>query len=452
MSAEAPDAALSTAPAPQPGGGALSAGWGLVSLKSRLGLSRSRSEHDSATTTGTVARTAFYLLSAGATAALVSLLYAIEGRDDVGVAASAVAAYALAIVCLVGYDRLSERSFQVISAGAVALVSAGLYFGGPESGFYRMFYVWIALFAAYHFRPVAAVLQIVAVGVGYAVALAFNGTAAASIAWLLTMATVLVTGIITGLLRHRLEAQLTTAEAQHLRLRETDRLKAEFLATVSHELRTPLTSIGGYLELLLDDEEQRLSAEQRHFLEVMERNSDRLLRQVNDLLVVAQLEAGALAIDASPVDLPHVVDKAVSRHKATAAERDLELEVEAHIPVGTVIGDAARLGQLLDVLIGNAIKFTPPGGTVTVRLRPLPGSVELEVVDSGSGIPADELPRLFERFYRARGVTAGAVPGTGIGLTIALGIVTGHGGTIECVSLEGVGSTFRVVLPADHGA
>ncbi len=452
MSAEAPQAALSTEQPPHLDGGRLRADLGAVSLKSRLGLSRNRVRDGFSAAPPALARTAFYLLSAGATVTLLSLLYEIKGRDDVGVAASAVATYALAIVCLVGYDRLSERSLQLISAAAVALVSITLYYGGAESGFYRMYYVWIALFAAYHFRPIAAGLQTVAVGVGYAVALAFNGTAAAPIAWLLTMATILVTGIITGLLHSRVEAQLQEAEAQNERLRETDRLKDEFLATVSHELRTPLTSIRGYLDLLLDDEEQQLSEEQRRFLEVVERNSQRLLRQVNDLLVVAQIGAGALAIDARPVDLAQVVAEAVSRHGATAAERSLDLAGEVHPVTGTISGDAARLGQLLDVLIGNAIKFTPPGGTVTVRLRPLPGSVELEVVDSGTGIPAAEQPRLFERFYRARGVTADAVPGTGIGLTIALGIVDGHGGTIECISQEGVGSTFRVVLPADYGA
>ena len=106
----------------------------------------------------TLARTAFYLLSAGATATLVSLLYRIEGRDDVGVAVSAIAAYGLAIVCLVGFDRLSLRSFQLLSAGAVAGVSSGLAFGGPSSGFYQLFYVWIALFVAYYFRPAAAAL------------------------------------------------------------------------------------------------------------------------------------------------------------------------------------------------------------------------------------------------------------------------------------------------------
>ena len=421
MSAEARQSALSTASARHTRGGVLRAGWGPVSLKSRLGLSRNRSGPDSSAAAHILARTAFYLLSTGA------------------------------IVCLVGYGRLPERSFQVISAIGVALVSVVLYFGGPESGFYRMLYVWIALFAAYHFRPAAAGLQAVAVGVGCAVALAFNDTAAAPLARLLTMATILVTGIITSLLHHRVEAQLKEAETQSERLRETDRLKDEFLATISHELRTPLTSIRGYVELLLEDDEQGLSEEQRRFLEVVERNSQRLLRQVNDLLVVAQIEAGTFAIDADPVDLARVVGEAAARHRAYAAEHGIELELEAHAPTGTVIGDDTRLGQPLDVLIGNAIKFTPPGGTVTIRLRPLPGSVELEVVDSGCGVPPDEQSRLFERFYRARGVTADAVPGTGIGLTIALGIVDGHGGTIECISLEGIGSTFRIVLPTIAG-
>ena len=448
MILEAPDAAFPTMAAGHPSDGRRGSDWSDVPLLSRLGLSRERSADGRSVTPPSTARTSFYLFTAGATATLISLLYRIDGRNDVGVAGSAIGAYALALVCLVGYDRLSLRSFQLLSTGAVALVSAGLYFGGPDSGFYRMFYVWIALFAAYHFRPVAAAFQAVAVGVGYGIALAFNGASAAPVAWLLTMTTILVTGLITAVLHHRVEVQLKDAETQNQRLRVTDRLKDEFLATVSHELRTPLTSIRGYVELLLEDDNHRLSDEQRRFLEVVERNSQRLLRQVNDLLVVAQIEAGTLAIAAAPVDLARVVREAVSRHSASAAEHDLELTVEADTPTAAVTGDDARLGQLLDALIGNAIKFTPPGGTVTVSLRPRPASIELEVVDSGRGIPAAEQRRLFERFYRASGVTADAVPGTGIGLTIALGIVEGHGGTIECVSSEGVGSTFRVVLPA----
>ena len=448
MSAEAHQAALPTTTARQPDADGARPGRSDVSLGSRLGLGGQRNAHGRQLTPPSLARTAFYLLSTGATATLISLLYRIEGRDDVGVAASAIAAYGLALVCLVGYDRLPLRSFQLLSLGAVALVSSGLAFGGPDSGFYRMFYVWIALFAAYHFRPAAAALQAVGVGVGYAVALAFNDTAAAPMAWLLTMATILVTGIITGLLHHRVQAQLQAAEAQNERLRETDRLKDEFLATVSHELRTPLTSIRGYVELLLGDDGQGLSVEQRHFLEVVERNSGRLLSQVNDLLVVAQIEAGRLAIDADPVDLTRVVESAVCRHASAAEEHELELTAELAARAATVIGDDARLGQLLDALIGNAVKFTPPGGSVSVRLKPGPAGVELEVVDSGRGVPLAEQQRLFERFYRGRGVTADAVPGTGIGLAIALGIVEGHGGTIECISVEGVGSTFRVVLPA----
>jgi len=400
--------------------------------------------------TGARARIAFYLLSLGATATVASLAFGV--RDSAGIAACAGAAYGLALLCLAGYGRLPERAFQAISAAATVVVTLGLYYGGPASTFYQQFYVWIALYAAYHFRPLAAAFQAVVIGVAYGIVLGFTDIgAAAPVAWFLTMGTLLVAGVLTVLLHGRVETQLHALRAQNELLRDTDRLKDDFLATVSHELRTPLTSIRGYLELLLDDDPQQLSEEQRRFLTVIERNSQRLLRQVDDLLVVAQIEAGALAIDASPVDLAHVVGEAVSRHAATAAERELELTAEPHTVAATVVGDSARLGQLLDALIENAMKFTPPGGTVSVRLRPLPGSVELEVVDSGPGIPADEQARLFERFYRARGVTAEAVPGTGIGLTIAKGIVNGHGGTIECISLEGIGSTFRIVLPTTYG-
>ncbi len=284
---------------------------------------------------------------------------------------------------------------------------------------------------------------------GFAVALVFKDTTAAPMAWLLTMATILVTGIITGLLHHRVQAQLKDAEAQNEWLRENDRLQDEFLATVSHELRTPLTSISGFVELLLEDCSEGLSEEQLRFLKIVERNSERLLYQVSNLLVVAQIQAGTLAIDAAPVDLAHIAAEAVSRQRPSAAEHDLELMLDAAAPAATVIGDSARRGQLLDVLIDNAIKFTGANGTIIVTLRQRSASVELEVADSGCGIPVAEQQRLFERFYRGRGVTGKALPGTGVGLTIAQGIVAGHGGAIGCSSVEAFGSTFRVVLPTD---
>lgn len=432
-------------PAQRPSGRSLLGG---TPLARRLGLHRREPSAHGDSTRAVLARTAFYLLSAGATATLLSLLFdAGPERDSVGVAASAGAAYLLALVCIVGWDRLQLRAFHAIAVGAVALVSAGLYFGGPASSYYRLFYVWIALFAAYHFSMRAAAGQIAAIGVGYGLVVGFLDTEAGPIAWLLTVGTLVVIAVITGLLRRRVETQLAETLAKNERLIEADRLKDEFLATISHELRTPLTSIRGYLDLTLEDEERRLSSEQRSFLEVIDRNSARLLQQVTDLLLVAQIQAGTISVDRRQLDLAELGEAAIGRHGTAASAHGVSLSLET-LPLQPVAGDPTRIAQLLDVLLSNAIKFTPDGGSVRLQIRPVAEGVEIEVADTGVGVADSDRQRLFERFYRASGVTDRAVPGTGIGLTIARGIAEAHDGSIECTSVEGVGSTFRVVLPS----
>jgi signal transduction histidine kinase len=231
---------------------------------------------------------------------------------------------------------------------------------------------------------------------------------------------------------------------QNDRLRELDRLKGEFVALVSHELRTPLTSITGYLELVLDD--PQLSEDHRRFLDVVDRNAGRLLRLVSDLLLVAQIESGRLALELADVDLAAVAAESVEalRPAADAGEVDLRLDLG---PVPTVRGDRARLGQLLDNLVSNGVKFTEPGGHVVVALGRSGEDVVLAVSDDGIGISADDQRRLFDRFFRASGVQERAIDGTGLGLTIAKAIVAAHGGAIEVASEEGAGTTFRARLP-----
>jgi PAS domain S-box-containing protein len=251
--------------------------------------------------------------------------------------------------------------------------------------------------------------------------------------------------------RRAIEAQrdqlLSRERAQNERLRELDRLKDEFVALVSHELRTPLTSIRGYLELVLDDTE-RLDTEHRRFLEVVDRNAERLLQLVGDLLFVAQVEAGKLTLERGEVDLPAVVKSSIEAVEPLAAQRGIALAAECD-PVGPLPGDAARLAQLVDNLLSNAIKFTPARGRVSVRVSRSNGSVVLEIEDTGTGIPLDERERLFERFFRARSATESATPGTGLGLSIAKAIAEAHGGSIGVTSEEGVGTCFRVELPLD---
>jgi PAS domain S-box-containing protein len=243
----------------------------------------------------------------------------------------------------------------------------------------------------------------------------------------------------------RREAELEL-ERQNDQLRQLDRLKDEFVALVSHELRTPLTSIRGYLELLLAGEAGDLTDEQRQFLGVVERNAHRLLALVGDLLFLAQVEAGRLALELGAVDLDSIAAECVETARPLAEEKGVTLTL-ATGPVPLVVGDRARLSQLLDNLVSNGIKFTPSGGRVDVRIRGLRGKAVIEVRDTGMGIPATEQEHLFERFFRTSKATEQAIPGTGLGLAISKAIVEAHGGGIVVASDDDAGSTFRISLP-----
>ncbi|HEX2075663.1 MAG TPA: ATP-binding protein [Geodermatophilus sp.] len=245
--------------------------------------------------------------------------------------------------------------------------------------------------------------------------------------------------------------------------RATERLKDQFVSLISHELRTPLSSILGYLELVLDDPDQPLTDEQRQYLTTVERNAQRLLRLVGDLLFTAQVDAGRFTLQPEDVDLAAVVRAAEETARVAAAAAGVEVTVE--VPAGGLVvrGDAVRLGQACDNLVSNAVKFTPRGGRVTLSLREAwrtadgevlpeerPGAVrvaQLAVSDTGMGIPAGEQGELFTRFFRASTARRNAVPGVGLGLTITKAITTAHGGTLDLVSAEGRGTTFTVTLP-----
>jgi PAS domain S-box-containing protein len=228
--------------------------------------------------------------------------------------------------------------------------------------------------------------------------------------------------------------------------RRAERLKEEFFALVSHELRTPLTSITGYLELVLDPDESELDPNQRHFLNVVERNAKRLQRLVGDLLFVAQFEAGKLSLETGPTALDDVAAESVESARPRADELGIELRLNAE-PVPSVQGDAGRLGQTLDNLISNALKFTPAGGRVDVRVIDRRDRVAIEVADTGLGISEADQIRLFERFYRTEAAQEAAIPGVGLGLSISKAIVEGHGGKIQVASEEGRGTTFTIELP-----
>lgn len=231
------------------------------------------------------------------------------------------------------------------------------------------------------------------------------------------------------------------------RIAEVVRMKDEFVGMVSHELRTPLSSILGFLDLLKNDPEQPLNDDQQSFVEVIERNANRLLALVSDLLFTAQVESGSFPLALSSFDLNVSVAIAVESAQPNAHRSDVT--VVADLPTGplTITADPVRIGQALDNLVSNAIKFTPQGGQVTVGAIASGESIELWVRDTGYGVPKDELDKLFTRFFRASTATRNAVPGIGLGLTIIRAIVLAHGGTMTVNSVEGEGTEFRVVLP-----
>ena len=230
------------------------------------------------------------------------------------------------------------------------------------------------------------------------------------------------------------------------KVKELSRLKDEFLGLISHELRTPLSSIIGYLELLREEEGTELSENQLRYIAVADRNAQRLLRLVGDLLFAAQADSGVFQMDMSVQSLDGIVAASVesAQPAATSAGITLVTDIENSI---TIDGDAVRLGQAFDNLISNAIKFTPPGGEVSVTVSAEPTHAVVAVRDTGMGIAADELDRLFSRFFRGSTATRNAIPGVGLGLVITKAIVTAHGGELGVSSEVGKGTCFTVTLP-----
>jgi signal transduction histidine kinase len=231
-------------------------------------------------------------------------------------------------------------------------------------------------------------------------------------------------------------------------LRHVDRMKDQFIATISHELRTPLTSIHGYLDLLVDGEAGELTDEQRQFLSIAERNTERLQRLVDDLLLVSELDAGKLRLELGDLDLCALAEESLESARPRADAGGITLEFPPESPV-RVSGDRVRLAQLLDNVISNAVKFTPHGGTVSVRTSRSNGSAVVEVEDTGMGIPAGEQEHLFDRFFRTQAAEEKAIQGSGLGLAISQAIAQAHGGLIEVTSVENTGTTFRLVFPAN---
>ncbi|MGB3763182.1 MAG: ATP-binding protein [Ornithinimicrobium sp.] len=245
------------------------------------------------------------------------------------------------------------------------------------------------------------------------------------------------------------------------RLRELDRQKSDFMSTTSHELRTPLTSISGYLEMLEDGDLGQLNNAQRQALGVLGRNVNRLRTLIEDLLILNRLDSGKGRVVRERIDLRRSVQEVIQNLDPIAARKNVDLsgpesgldEVLQHNGASTmrecyVLGDRDQIERALTNVVGNAVKFTPSDGSVSVQIVSRDARVEVVCEDSGIGIPDEELKDLFVRFFRASNAVVGQVPGSGLGLSIVLAIVEGHQGTVDVSSNEGRGTRVRISLPA----
>jgi signal transduction histidine kinase len=254
--------------------------------------------------------------------------------------------------------------------------------------------------------------------------------------------------LLVGLLIWQFELQRRAGRIDRdhaARAEELVRLRDEFVASVSHELRTPLTSIIGYLELI-NDESATLTTDQQAFLAVVQRSAKRLYQLVGELLLVAEVEDGQLALDLQDVDLDALAAQCVEASQPAADAKQIELRLILGSP-GHIQGDPTRLAQMMDNLVSNAIKFTPAGGRVSVRTGVLHGQTLFEVTDTGQGISPAEQTKVFDRFFRSQATIHQAIGGAGLGLTITRAIVDAHHGSITLESVPGKQTIFQVRLP-----
>ncbi len=230
--------------------------------------------------------------------------------------------------------------------------------------------------------------------------------------------------------------------------RELEKLKLHFLSMVTHELKTPLTSVLGYTKVMLMGKGGELSPKQREYIRIIDEQASQLRSMIQDMLDMTRLEVGNLSIEASPVRVVDLLESALSSHMAAAKVAGIEIGlVTGELQDQEVLGDSMRLNQVLGNLVGNALKFTPKGGRITLRGGAEGKQAWMSVEDTGRGIPQASIPHLFEKFYQVERGDTRKSGGAGLGLYICRELVRQMGGRIVVTSAKGTGSTFKVYLP-----
>ncbi|OGO43916.1 MAG: hypothetical protein A2137_04450, partial [Chloroflexi bacterium RBG_16_58_8] len=240
---------------------------------------------------------------------------------------------------------------------------------------------------------------------------------------------------------------ITERKVAEEKLRQLDTMKTEFLSNVSHELRTPLQSISGFTRLMLDGQVPDTETQQE-FLQIVDRETLHLGNLINSLLDLSRLESGRFKINKRVMPVRQIIDDSINSFFTLARDKKIAFTEEIPPDLPEMDVDGERLRQVLINLIGNAIKFTDPGGRVDFRVIRENGNLLFKITDNGIGISGQDMQHLFERFYRARDEKARG--GTGLGLFISKQIVEAHGGHIWAESQVGQGSVFSVTLPVNH--
>jgi signal transduction histidine kinase len=247
----------------------------------------------------------------------------------------------------------------------------------------------------------------------------------------------------------RVERDAAVAEAAAEAYGELSRLKAGFLTTVTHELRTPLTTIKGATGTLLREDVELDPAEARSLLEMVDRQSGRLAKLIQDLIDMANLERGQLGFQLEPTDIVALVKLQVDIFRESDG-RPIKIDFDGVVPI--VVCDPPLISRAIYNLIDNAAKFSPEGSEIDIAIHDLGHRVAIDVIDRGIGISIEEQRRIFDRFYQVDSSMTRKAYGTGVGLNIALELVRMHRGSLEVESEPGKGSRFRMTLPKEQGS
>jgi len=249
-----------------------------------------------------------------------------------------------------------------------------------------------------------------------------------------------------GVMSDTFQQMAKQIQAQMVDLKETDALRRELVANVSHDLRTPLASLKGYLEILLSKDEGLSAEDRRKYLRIASKNSERLNKLVAELFELAKLDAGELNLQKETFSLAELAHDVVQKFDLRSKNQGIKLDVDIDADVPYVEADIGLIERVLDNLIDNALKNTPESGRITLGLNSDGLCVKVHIADTGRGIPEDELPHIFQRFYK-KPDSENSQSGAGLGLAIAQRIVELHGSQLSVKSILHQGTEFNFELP-----